>query len=301
MFGMFREKALTSKSDRMQLDRLLTVTLRHEKIVFAVVGALILLMIAWLQFGSIVRSVSVDGVLIAPGIRHELSATEAGHLTDIFVIPGDYVEAGDPVARQTLPKLEQEMAILAAKVARLETKLATATGSQIYIEDHASVLQAARSSLLQLEASSSVREMIISPVAGEIMTLHRMPNDRLTAGTPVVQLREADSGPTRVVAGIAPSVAMQVRSGLEAQVDIVSTGGVSRTLRGQVISVKSELAPAPNWLAALLGSPFAAGGHRLDISLDEDVRSLVTDGMPCRIRIFLPSQTPLSLVFPGRA
>lgn len=121
----FLEGAASSRNKRQQLDHLLRITAPHERIILAGIGVVLLALMAWALFGSIVRSVTIDGVLIEPGLRHEVVSTEPGYLVEFLVVPGDRVEAGDPIARQSVPELVRETAALRDRVEMLETATAT--------------------------------------------------------------------------------------------------------------------------------------------------------------------------------
>ena len=79
----FLEGAASSRNKRQQLDHLLRITAPHERIILAGIGVVLLALMAWALFGSIVRSVTIDGVLIEPGLRHEVVSTEPGYLGGI--------------------------------------------------------------------------------------------------------------------------------------------------------------------------------------------------------------------------
>ena len=104
----FLEEAAASRNQRQQLDHLLRIAAPHERIILAGIGLVLLALVAWVLFGSVIRSVTIDGVLIKPGVRHEVISAEPGHLVKFLIVPGDRVEAGDPIAQQSVPELEPE-------------------------------------------------------------------------------------------------------------------------------------------------------------------------------------------------
>ena len=56
-----------AKEEREQLDRLLTVSTPRERLLVAGIALLLAVLAAWLFFGSVARSLAVDGVLAEPG------------------------------------------------------------------------------------------------------------------------------------------------------------------------------------------------------------------------------------------
>ena len=66
-FDSFHKTVGKAKKEREQLDRLLTISTPGELALVAVTAGILLLFLAWLFFGSVARSVTVDGVLLATG------------------------------------------------------------------------------------------------------------------------------------------------------------------------------------------------------------------------------------------
>lgn len=66
-FGSFHDTVAEAKQEREQLDRLLTISTPRERQLVTVIALLLLALVAWLFFGSVGLSVSVDGVLVEPG------------------------------------------------------------------------------------------------------------------------------------------------------------------------------------------------------------------------------------------
>ena len=65
-FDSFHNTVAEAKEEREQLDRLLTVSTPRERLLLAGIALLLIVLAAWLFFGSIARSLAVDGVLIEP-------------------------------------------------------------------------------------------------------------------------------------------------------------------------------------------------------------------------------------------
>ena len=66
-FDSFHNTVAEAKQEREQLDRLLTVSTRRERLLVALTALLLFILAAWLFFGSVTRSLAVDGVLVEPG------------------------------------------------------------------------------------------------------------------------------------------------------------------------------------------------------------------------------------------
>ncbi len=285
----FREEAAASRNQRQQLDHLLRVTAPHERIILAGIGAVLLAVAGWMLLGSIERSLVLDGFLIAPGVRHDIVANEHGHLVEILVAPGDWVEAGVTVARQSVPSLERETETLRDRVDLLETELAKAGGSRDGMQ---TLLAESRVALLQMEARQDAGESIVSPVAGEIMTVQRVPGEFMRGGATIAQLRTDNAESLTGVLRVEQQVAERIRPGMQAEIEVVTPDGEKRRLAGEVADVAPG--PLPPWLADL--PPRVAGSlYRIDLDLDRAANLAAPDGAPCRVRILIGRQPPAAL------
>ena len=291
MFGNpFLDQAANSRNKHQQLDHLLRVTAPHERMILAGIGLVMLALVAWALSGSIVRSVTIDGVLIEPGPRHEIVSTEPGYLEAFLAAPGDHVEAGSPIARQSVPELEREATALRGRVETLETELRQAGGNGGALP---SLLAAAQVALLQMEARRSARELIVSPVAGKVTALRSDPGEYLQAGSAVAQLRETEDQPLQAVLQVAPHMAKRIQPGMRASVEIMMPDEAQRQFGGDVSSVTPG--PLPNWLATRRPAvPNAT--HRVDVVLRHASDLSLPDVTPCRVRIVL-GQQPLTALF----
>ena len=289
----FREEAAASRNQRQQLDHLLRITAPHERIIVAGIALVLVGFVAWAFLGSIERGVTLDGALIEPGSRHEAISSEPGHLVEFLVSPGDRVEAGEPIARQTVPELDREEAALHERVTLLEAEFREADGESDALRP---LLDQARSTLLQMEARRAARAAIVSASGGEIAALSAAPGDYLPLGATVALLREADDGSPRAVLRVTPDLAQRIRPGMRASVEVETPEGELRRFEGAVASVAAG--PIPRWLAPLLPAA-AEPGHRVDIALDEAPDLAVSDGTPCRVRIDLGRDTPAALLALG--
>lgn len=291
----FSEKALAASANRrQQLDHLLRVTAPHERIVLAAIAVILAGVGMWGLHGSIAREVALDGVLIAPGQRHDVVAAEPGYLTELLVAAGDRVEPGAAIARQTVPELERETAALRGQVASLEAETGRTGGDTAAAP---ALLTSARVALLQMEAQLAVRELIVSQIGGEIMALRFAPGDYLPAGSAVAQLREAADRRLQATLRVAPHVAQRLQPGMPASVEVQLPNAAARRFEGEVSRMAAG--PLPDWLAAL--QPAAADRtRRVDIELHQASDLSLPDGTPCRIRIVLGRHPPAALLGLGR-
>ena len=97
-FDSFHNTVAEAKDEREQLDRLLTISTPRERLLVVGVALLLCILLAWLFFGSVTRSLAVDGVLLEPGV----AAPEGQRSVQALVwFEGDVaedIEAGVPVA-----------------------------------------------------------------------------------------------------------------------------------------------------------------------------------------------------------
>ena len=80
-FGSFHDTVAEAKQEREQLDRLLTVSTRRERLLVVAVALWLLIFVTWLFLGTVTRSLAVDGVLVDPGT----SLSEAGRSVQALV------------------------------------------------------------------------------------------------------------------------------------------------------------------------------------------------------------------------
>ena len=66
LFESFHDTVADAKNEREELDSLLTISTPKERLLIAGVVVALVTFGAWLMFGSVTRSVVVDGVLVTP-------------------------------------------------------------------------------------------------------------------------------------------------------------------------------------------------------------------------------------------
>ena len=64
LLNSFHETVAEAKEDREQLDRLLTISTPRERLVVAAIAVFLCALLAWFFFGSVARSIVVDGVIV---------------------------------------------------------------------------------------------------------------------------------------------------------------------------------------------------------------------------------------------
>jgi len=254
----FREQAIAASQNRQQLDRLLRVTAPHERIVLAATGLLLASLGIWVLFGSIDREVTLQAVLVEPGQRYDVVATEPGYLVEYLVEPGDRVEAGAVIARQSVPA-----PVVDAGVA-----------------------------LTEAEQRPPDSEAIASQIGGEVTVLRANLGEYLSAGAAVVQLREPVDRPLQAALRASPRVAQRLRPGMPASVEVQLPGGDTHLLEGTVSAVTG---PSPVWLSHWPAAE-AETAPRIDIDLEPVPGLALRDGTPCRVRISLGRYSLASLL-----
>ena len=285
----FREEAAANRNQRQQLDHLLRVTAPHERIILAGIGLVLLAVAIWALFGGIERTVTADGLLIQPGNRHEVVTDEQGHLLQILVEPGDRVEAGARIARQSVPELERESEALRERVILLEAELATAGGTALGIQ---ALLSDARVALLEMEARRLAKEAIVSQTGGEVITVLRAPGEYVPKNATVAPLLQGNGEPPTAVLRVTPSTAERIRPGMAAEIEIITPDSETRRLTGKVARITPG--PLSGWLAAV--PPAVADSlSRIDLDLHDAENLTVADGTRCRVRVLLGRQPPAAL------
>ena len=97
-FDSFHNTVAEAKEEREQLDRLLTISTPRERILVVAIALLLVILAAWLFFGSIARTVSMGGVLVQPGENLH----EGSHSVQALVWVGrdvaPQIKAGMPAA-----------------------------------------------------------------------------------------------------------------------------------------------------------------------------------------------------------
>ncbi len=286
------DKVASGTRKNRQLDVLLTVTAPRERLYFAIAVVLAMAMGIWVMLHEFEQTMTIEGVLIKPGERFELLPNQSGVLIEYYVSPGHQVIAGDSIAHQSLPELNRELSLLQRYLNALEQE-----GSQAQ-SDPASVakLQAiAQTELLELQARHAAQEIIVAPIAGEVMELPLAAGSFISREDSIALIRNRlDEGPEAVqaVLRVAPNIARRMRQGMPVTIEVIIPDAHTARLSGEVVSVTAG--PLPRWLSGLQPATERALS-RIDIAL-YDLEHPVADGTRCRVQVVLGKSTPAELL-----
>ena len=96
-FDSFHNIVAEAKEEREQLDRLLTISTPRERLLVAAIALVLCILCAWLFFGSVARSLVVDGVLIEQGENSPGSGRSVRALVWVESGIAPQIKAGMPV------------------------------------------------------------------------------------------------------------------------------------------------------------------------------------------------------------
>ena len=283
---LFREEALVKQGQVEPMDGLLRVTAPHERFILAGLGIILLGAVLWSVLGTLESSVSTRCVLARPGERHAVVSAATGTVVEVLRDIGDEVEAGDPVLRLKLPDLEREVRVARALVALAESHSQDPDGD--------TVLAAARVELLELEALESEGGLVVSPVAGEIVSQEVTVGQAVSVGDGVALVRGGGEQHLEAVAALAPGDARRVRADMEAQVRLTDRPG-GAALEARIVEVSSGAVTAPSWPAEHQ-VPLPAGGHSVRAALRAGPDVPDGEGAGCRLKVILQRRAPISLL-----
>ena len=117
-FDSFHNTVANAKKEREQLDRLLTISTPRERLLVAAIALSLLILAAWLFFGSVARSLSVDGVLIEPGENPLEGNRTVQALVWVERGAAPHIKAGMPAVIELHPA-EGEADTFAGEVAKI--------------------------------------------------------------------------------------------------------------------------------------------------------------------------------------
>ena len=97
----FHDTVAEAKEEREQLDRLLTISTPRERLLVAVIAVVLCILLGWLFFGNVARSLVVDGVLAVQGDH----LAEGNRIVPVYIwVEGgisSHIENGMPVMIET--------------------------------------------------------------------------------------------------------------------------------------------------------------------------------------------------------
>lgn len=300
--SLIRERAMARKTQPEPVDDLMRVTAPREWMLLVGVAAVLAAVVLWGSLATVERTVSVRGVVLKAGERHEIVAPIAGSVSALLVAPGDRVEAGQPVARMELPEIGWRRRVVEARISALESQresLGGAAAAWTGIE-----LASARAELAEVEALESAGRTIVSPRSGQLTALHVAAGQAAAAGEAVAEVR-AGGGELLEAVGLAEAAqARGVSGGMEARV-VCSDDGPATAFAAQVLDVADGSRAVPSWLSRFglsSGGGPTPGARLLRVALDSP-DAQVSDGTPCLLEVILSRQTPLRLLISasGRA
>ena len=117
-FDSFHDTVAKAKEEREQLDRLLTISTPRERLLVAGIALLLVALAAWLVFGDVARSHSVDGVLVEAGESPGVGSESVQALVWIESEFAPNIKAGQPAAVE-LVMADGETATLDGEVANV--------------------------------------------------------------------------------------------------------------------------------------------------------------------------------------
>ncbi len=288
---VFREEALARRSRPEPLDDRLQVTAPHEWVALTGIGLALLALSAWGVSGRVERSLSVDVVLVQPGGRHAVTSPVSGDVVEVLAEVGDFVDAGQEIARVRPLEARREARITRRIVDAVEEGLRGDAAAP-----REALLAAARDQLGAVEMRAG--EAIVAPREGTLVAHGLTPGRPVRAGETVARIRGRSAGAWQALAFVSANDAGRLAGGMDADVRVALPGrAVPSALAARVAEVSPRPAAAPAWLADLgLSTPAPAHLLRLVLNAPPD-RPL--DGAGGRARIVLGRQSPAALLLAG--
>lgn len=302
---LFRKVALDKMSSPDQLDQLITVTSPRGWLALSTIGLLLLAALLWGIFGSISSKVTGAGMLLKTGRMANVVHTADGQLTDIYVVPGSVVHAGQVIASVSQPSLAAEMERL-----RGETGL-----SQSQADNNSRMVQ-----LKQLQQQMENASKVVSTVDGQVVEVTVAKGDYVRAGTSLVSIKAGDdAGRLASVLYVAAEDGKKLRPGMEVHI----TPSTVRSeeygfLLGKVTAV-SEYPVTTEKLQQVLGGKElaqkflqAANGTPIEVKVElipdktpsgylwtslAGPNQVLSDGTICSAAIAVQRQRPITMVF----
>ena len=193
---------------------------------------------------TLTESITAYGSVVGlPGQTRNISATRAGEVARVVVLPGAEVASGEPLFEfRTDPGATAgyAQAVTAVELARGEVRraegllaLKLATESQVAAAHK--TLADAESSLAAANGTGAGRadEVVRAPFAGAVSSIAVQSGDRVQAGAPILQLEPV--GATRILLGVAPDKVRRVVAGSPVEVRPLIPSGPP--LKGRVRAV----------------------------------------------------------------
>ena len=295
MYGhrMFRERSIVRSAEPEPLDEPAQVTAPHEWVLMAGLALLLTGTFGWALFGSVQRTLVGDGVLLRSGERIAVLSSVSGSVAEVLASVGDSVIAGAPLARVQQPELDLQLRIVRARTAKLEEQLAVTHGGE-EAERLREALATARVELLELVTLEAVRGVIVSSHAGELSALSLTPGQAITTDTAVGEVLVGTGHRLEAVLILDAERARLIEEGMAAYVTpVVPLRTGPRSFLAEVAYISPQRVAAPPWLDRLgIGLEPGGSNHLVRLTLTDNPKARVPDGVPCRVEIIL-KQSPL--------
>ena len=285
----YRKEAIANESQRERLDDLLKVSAPHERVFLTGISVTVLVFLCWMAFGSVTRTLSFDGILLESGSRYPIVSKSDGRLETYLVDLGDHLEAGDPVARQVVPELEERARMLRGLANAVSPETDERTSETL-----ASLQALITRSRLQLEAERIANGIIVSDRPGVVMALPSSPGEKLAGGDAIAWIHIDSDLPPRAVAQVTYDVARQIIPGMPATVTITSSFESPRQFSAWAGDTIVDT--LPDWFAPGVLADYREPLVRVDFVLDSGDLSGLLDKTPAKIEVILEGRTPASLL-----
>jgi HlyD family secretion protein len=304
---LFRQQALAHADDPEALDVLPLLPRRIDWIAFVLLAAIVCAVAAWSVFGTVTRTVSGNGILIAQGGQLvDAQSSGPGQIVALSVLPGTQVDAGMTIATVVAADREQRLAgartlveerrlnlrrvrdsidqtaaqrdaaadlqrdALNSKLAVVRERIGTA-GAQFDIQDGLF-----RRGLATLQRVNDARDAVNAARLDEANTLTALADLKAklvdSARTDADRLNQAQD-----------EVAAAERSAAQLEVELGLSSRVLAPVPGRVVEVKANLGAMVNAGQAIVSIETGRPGLELLAFIPAQSARDVRPGMPVRI------------------
>lgn len=307
---IFRKVSIDRLSSPEQLDQMITVTSAMSWLILVAVGCILATVIIWSFTGSLDTNVTANGILVKSGGIIEINSKEEGLISDIKVLPGDFVNKGDIIARLDHSELVDEITDLINEhnlLVKNNTEDEKALTLEKKIDERKKKLQ-----------SSSI---IISNETGRVVEVKPQVGDSVTPGTVIINLVKEGEGVKDLIALLYVPVesGKKLVSGMEVR---ISPSTVQKEeygyLMGRIVSV-SEYPVSVHTVTQEIGSSemattFVGETASLQVTIDlvndsetvSGYRWSTPSGPPikianetaCSASVIVEQQKPIEMVIP---
>lgn len=322
---LFREKALRKLRDPEELDTMLAPVRPAHWQIFAALGTVLALLLAWSLFGNVSTVVNGQGILLREGAVTNAVSSGSGRIASILVKVNQQIISRQPVAvieqpelRRRLDESRRQLALLREYREDLQRNPDTGNRKEQMEVDLRIVEE--ETMLLTLRERLENESFVRAAAAGRVTEILRSPGQIVQEGDAILSLEnEGEEAPLQVQAFVQPEQGKKILVGMEAY---VSPSVVRQEefgfLVGRVIQVSRFPASAQGMLNTL-GNPglvqnLSQGGAPIAVTVALDradtesgYRWTSKSGPPlrlqsgtlCRIAVTVRRQSPVTLVLPA--